>query len=201
MEGLIFIACCGELRMYEEISCVCLTVSSVRHRHLIGINKCHRHLIGINKCLNGEYVRLNQSCNELIIPAPKSDQDAALGKSVSSHSSGVNMRRNKMKKNRFVFNFSDKKVIGRWFQKRENRLNFHIRSGDREIVRRIMIYGGELTGVESEAVYRKKENPRVETCEHHLRPLTILTIANKQNADFFLWWHYFLSYERLHTCI
>ena len=40
-----------------------------------------------------------------------------------------------MKTNRFVSNFSDKKkVIGRWFQKQENRLIFQIRSGDWEMV-------------------------------------------------------------------
>ena len=38
------------------------------------------------------------------------------------------------KQNRFIFNFSDKKVIGRWFHKRENQLIFQIRSGNREMV-------------------------------------------------------------------
>ena len=37
---------------------------------------------------------------------------------------------NCQEKNRFVFSFSNKKVIRRWFQKRENQLIFQIRSGE-----------------------------------------------------------------------
>ena len=44
------------------------------------------------------------------------------------------MQRNKMKKIALFSILAIKKVIGRWFQKQENQLNFQIRSGDREMV-------------------------------------------------------------------
>ena len=56
------------------------------------------------------------------------------GSVTNLHLEKLNMRRNKMRKIALFLILAIKKVIGRWFQKRETWLIFQIWSGDREMV-------------------------------------------------------------------
>ena len=78
----------------------------------------------------------------------------------------ANMRRNKMKKIALFSILAIKKVIGRWFQKWENWLIFQIGSGNGPKIRRITIYGGELTGMRSCLAVRSLLVVVDVNCEH-----------------------------------